>query len=253
MKLSKEFKLIAGFLLVLLVAVISSVYHIDFNKYLNNFNNDISNTSKTTKKMKVKFKSCIDGDTFKLEENNIVYTYRLLGINTKEDTNIKEEYGEEATKYTCNKLKEAKNIYVSYEKSSSHIDKYKRHLVWVFIDDKMLQEELLKEGLAEVKYIYTKLTYLDRLYKAQDIAIKNRLNIFSNYKEKKYKDNTYTVIFKNDNKIKEVTVKEGNRVSIINNPKSDTLFNGWMQDDSLFDMSNVITSDIILNASFDKR
>ena len=195
-QLSSEFKIIAGFLLVLLVAVISSVYHIDFNKYLNNFNSKISNDSKTTKKVKVELVSCIDGDTAKFKENNEIYTYRFLGINTKEYTNKKEKYGYEASVYTCDKLKRANDIYVSYEKSSSHIDKYDRHLVWVYIDDILLQEELLKNGLAEVKYVYTNLTYLDSLYKAQDEAIKKRLNIFENYEEQTYSDTTYTVIFK---------------------------------------------------------
>ena len=80
MKFSQTFKIIFGFLLVLFIAVISGVYHVDFNKYLKSANNVISNDSKTTKKIKVELVNCIDGDTVQFKENGNVYTYRFLGI-----------------------------------------------------------------------------------------------------------------------------------------------------------------------------
>ena len=45
MKFSNSFKVIFGFLSILLLAVISSVYHIDFNKFLNNVNDKLTNDS----------------------------------------------------------------------------------------------------------------------------------------------------------------------------------------------------------------
>jgi len=54
MKFSSSFKIIFGFLAVLLIAVISSVYHIDFNKFINSVNDNLTNDSSATKKDKSK-------------------------------------------------------------------------------------------------------------------------------------------------------------------------------------------------------
>ena len=251
MKFSSSFKIIFGFLAVLLIAVISSVYHIDFNKFINSVNDNLTNDSSATKKIKVSLINCIDGDTARFNEDGNTYTYRFLGINTPEVGDNPEEYGESARDFTCEKLKNADNIYISYEKTSSHTDKYDRHLVWVYVDDDLLQTLILKEGLAKVQYVYTKLTYLNKLYKAEDVAIKNRLGIYKKYKEDVYEDKTYTVIFKDGNKRNEVSVKAGSRVSIINNPACDILFSGWTVNGNLFDLSRPITNDIILEASYE--
>lgn len=254
MKLSTTFKIIFGFLLVLLVAVISSVYHIDFSNYLSNVNNKLANDSRETKKIKVDLVKCIDGDTAKFKENGKTYTYRFLGINTPEVINKIEPYGREASNYTCNKLMNAKNIYITYEKTSTHIDKYDRRLVWVYIDNVLLQEALVKKGYASVSYVYANLTHLSKLYKKEDIAKENKLGIYENYSEKTYNDKTYTVIFKNGNIKDEVNIKAGKKVNIINDPKLDGyLFVGWTLNGELFDLSKEITSDVILEASFVKN
>ncbi len=108
----------------------------------------------------------------------------------------------------------------------------------------------LEEGIAKVQYVYTKLTYLNKLYKAEDSAIKNKLRLYKNYKKGVYKDKICTVIFKNGNKRNEINVKAGKRVDIINNPKGDTLFSGWTINGNLFDLSKPIIYDIILDTSF---
>ena len=251
MKFSNSFKVIFGFLAVLLIAVISSVYHIDFNKFINSVNDNLTNDSSATDKIKVSLVNCIDGDTARFNEDGNTYTYRFLGINTPEVGDNSEEYGESARDFTCEKLKNADNIYISYEKTSSHTDKYDRHLVWVYVDDDLLQLLILKEGLAKVQYVYTKLTYLNKLYKAENSAIKNKLGLYKNYKKEVYEDTTYTVIFKDGNKRDEVSVKAGSRVSIINNPKGNKKFSGWTINGNLFDLSKPITNDIILEASYE--
>ena len=52
----------------------------------------------------------------------------------------------------------------------------------------------LEEGIAKVQYVYTKLTYLNKLYKAEDSAIKNKLRLYKNYKKGVYKDKIVTVL-----------------------------------------------------------
>ena len=76
MKFSSSFKVIFGFLAILLIAVISSVYHIDFTKFINNVNDSLTNDSSTTKKTKVSLVECIDGDTARFNEYGNINTYR---------------------------------------------------------------------------------------------------------------------------------------------------------------------------------
>lgn len=253
MKVSNSFKIIFGFLVVLLIGVIASVYEIDINKYLNNFNDNLSNNSKATEDITVELIKCIDGDTVKFKEDGKIHTYRFLGINTPETT-TNEKYSKEAKNYTCEKLTNAKKITIQYEDTSSHIDKYERRLVWVFVDGDLLQVSLLEQGLAKVSYVYTKLTYLKDLYKALKVAETNKLKLYSNYNSKTYADEDCTVIFDISGSRDEVTVKKGDIITLPNNPKKEGYtFNGWMNGDSLYDFSKPITDNLILYPSYTKN
>ncbi|MBP3765845.1 MAG: thermonuclease family protein [Bacilli bacterium] len=128
----------------------------------------------------VTLNKCVDGDTAWFNLNNKIIKTRFLGIDTPESTTKIEEYGKEASNYTCSKLKSSKKIEIEYDANSDKTDKYNRHLVWVFIDDKLLQSDILKEGLAEVKYIYGDYLYLDQLNEAEEYAKEHKLNIWSN-------------------------------------------------------------------------
>ena len=132
-------------------------------------------------KFEVDLYKCVDGDTawFTYDNNNI--KARFLAIDTPESTTKKEKYGYEASLFTCNKLKDASIIHLEYDKNSDKQDKYKRELVWVFVDDKLLQEQILKEGLGEVKYIYGDYKYLPILYKAEEKVKKEKINIWEDY------------------------------------------------------------------------
>ena len=130
-------------------------------------------------KYEVTLNKCVDGDTAWFNLDNEKIKARFLAIDTPESTNTIEPYGKEASNYTCNKLKNAKKIEIEYDENSDKFDKYDRHLVWVFIDDKLLQEDLVKEGLAEVKYIYGDYKYLDNLKLLEADAKLNKLNIWN--------------------------------------------------------------------------
>ena len=130
-------------------------------------------------KYTVTLNKCVDGDTAWFNLNNKVIKARFLAIDTPESTKEIEPYGKEASNYTCNMLKRADKIEIQYDPDSKKLDKYDRHLVWVFVDDKLLQEEIVKEGLAQVKYIYGDYLYLDELKNYEKIAKAKSLNIWS--------------------------------------------------------------------------
>ena len=132
-------------------------------------------------KEKVKFSKCVDGDTAKFEINNKVFTLRFLAVNTPETKSPKkgvEFYGKEASKYTCDRLEKAKTIEIEYDKNSDRSDRYGRKLGWVFLDDKLLQKDLVENGYAKVEYVYGKYKYLDELKELETIAKKEKIGLW---------------------------------------------------------------------------
>lgn len=128
----------------------------------------------------VYLEKCVDGDTAWFRIENSIIKARFLAIDTPESTNKIEPYGKEASKYTCNLLTKAKKIEIEYDPNSDKTDKYNRDLVWVFADNELLQEKIIENGLAEVKYIYGKYKYTSILEEKQRYAKENKLNIWSN-------------------------------------------------------------------------
>ena len=127
----------------------------------------------------VTLSKCVDGDTAWFYLNNEEIKTRFLAIDTPESTNKIEEYGKEASEFTCNKLKNAKKIEIEYDENSDKLDKYDRHLVWVFVDEELLQNLIIKEGLAKVDYLYGDYKYTSILQNSQIEAENNKLNIWS--------------------------------------------------------------------------
>ena len=130
-----------------------------------------------------KFKKCVDGDTAYLIIDGEEVKVRLLAIDTPETKHPKkgkESGGETASTYTCNRLKEANSIQIEYDEKSDLQDKYGRTLVWLYLDGKLLQSDLISNGYAEVNYIYGKYKYVDELCNIQREAINNNLGIWEN-------------------------------------------------------------------------
>lgn len=142
---------------------------------------------------KVAFSKCVDGDTIKVLIGNEEKTIRLIAIDTPESVSTSKEieyYGKEASNYTCNSITNAKKIELEYEKSKT--DKYGRMIAWVWIDDILLQDELIKGGYAEVAYLYGKYKYVDILKDHQAIAVSSKIGIWNEEKRKEYDIKTGT-------------------------------------------------------------
>ena len=133
-------------------------------------------------KINVELKTCIDGDTAIFLYNNEKIKARFLAIDTPE-TKYSEKgempLGSEASEYTCNKLKSAKKIELEYDDNSDKTDKYDRHLVWVWIDNKLLQKELVSIGYAKVTYLYNDYKYTDELQNEEKKAKEKELGIWN--------------------------------------------------------------------------
>ena len=144
-------------------------------------------------KINVSLEKCVDGDTaWFIKENEKIKT-RFLAIDTPESTTKVEEYGKEASKYTCSMLTNANIIEIEYDSNSDKTDKYNRHLVWVFVDGELLQRKIIEEGLAEIAYLYGDYKYTDILNIAQSEAKNKQLGLWSNKTEAN--NNTVAYIF----------------------------------------------------------
>ena len=133
-------------------------------------------------KKEVLFSSCIDGDTavFKMNKRNI--KVRFLAVDAPELKHFDTEeqpYAKEASNYTCKKLKNAKKIELEFDEKSKKKDKYNRYLAWVFIDDKLLQNELVKNGYVKVTYLYDDYKYIDVLKKSEKKAKQTKKGIYN--------------------------------------------------------------------------
>lgn len=250
-------------IVVLSIAIISSVFKIDIQSYIDELSASLSNTtdghietvkSSVSEKSSVTLEKCVDGDTATFNIDGESVKVRFLAIDTPESVHPYkdvEEYGKDAGEYTCKLLTEANQIEIEYEESMSTEDKYGRKLAWIWVDDELLQESLIEVGYAQVKYIYAKYTYLDKLYEAQNDAKANKVGIWYGYEEDTYEDKTYNVTFKVGNEKQTVQVREGEIVDMIDNPtKSGSLFKGWTYSGELYDLSKGVTRNITLKASF---
>ena len=130
----------------------------------------------------VTLSKCVDGDTAKFIINNKEEIVRFLAVDTpetKHPTKGEEPYGKEASNYTCNRLKEGNKIELEYDDNSTKTDKYNRYLAWIFVDDNLLQAELVKNGLAEVAYLYGDYKYTDLLKDYEQTAIATKVGMHS--------------------------------------------------------------------------
>lgn len=130
-----------------------------------------------------------DGDTFRVKVNGQEERIRLLMIDTPEMNYDKKDpmpYAEEAKSYTLNLLENASKIELLYD-VGPETDNYGRLLTYVFVDDVLLQELLLKEGYAAVRYINEPNNTLEKEFREiEENAKANKLNIWEheNYLQK---------------------------------------------------------------------
>lgn len=136
--------------------------------------------------VKAEYVSTNDGDTFRLKVNGKEKRVRLLMVDTPEmnyEENNPMPFAESAKDYTQKLLENASEIEVLSDVGNK-TDHYGRLLAYVFIDDVLLQELLLREGYAAVRYIDKPNNTLEEQFKEiEEIAKSNKINI---WKEENY-------------------------------------------------------------------
>lgn len=103
----------------------------------------------------VDFVSARDGDTIVVELNNHRVNVRYLIIDTPEmnyDTHQPDPFAEEAKEANINYLTQADQVYLEFD-VGPYTDNYDRALAYVYADEIFVNEALVEEGLATVRYL----------------------------------------------------------------------------------------------------
>lgn len=134
------------------------------------------------KAQNVDYVSINDGDTFTVRLDGEKKKVRLLMVDTPEMNYDKGEpmpYAEEAKQFTEKLLKEAKTIELLFD-VGPQTDKYDRLLAYIYIDGVLLQETLVDNGLAVMRYMNKPNISLEKeLFDVQARAEKDERNIWS--------------------------------------------------------------------------
>lgn len=122
---------------------------------------------------------CVDGDTIILAGGSRV---RLIGADTPEtvkpNTDV-QPFGPEASKFTKEAVaRNGNKVRISFD--GTQIDKYGRTLAMVWLGEELLNERLIREGLAkaQLQYSYSR-EMKDRFKAAEDAAKRERRGIWS--------------------------------------------------------------------------
>lgn len=139
------------------------------------------NSEQTSSGNEVTVDQHIDGDTTRFNYNGSSESFRYLIINTPEigrDGDQDDPYAQEAFERTQDLLDNADTITVEFDEEKQ--DHYDRYLAYVYADGEMVNETLVREGLASVDYVYEPNDkYEDLLRDAEDEAKNEGVGIWS--------------------------------------------------------------------------
>lgn len=175
LKLNKKTKLI---LLFIFGFVLVNVFDFDkkqVDQLINTINTEFGSYNQTTNREEALVLRVIDGDTIELIGGHKV---RYIGIDTPETKHPNkpvECYGEEA--YLKNKELVAGKM-VKLEKDVSETDRYGRLLRYVYVEGKMINKELVKQGYAKVVSYPPDVKYQDEFLKLEQQARLNKMGLW---------------------------------------------------------------------------
>lgn len=192
MKLTKkqQFLLVKLAILVLILIISGISFFSNNQKKIPNKSNasqtqvestvDFSGYNKS-KKYTLEVGKVADGDTFHVRLDGKEFKIRLLLIDTPEtakEGKAAQPFADQAKQRTEELLKKAKKVEGKFD-VGDYTDKYGRALMYVYLDEKLLQQTLVEESLARVGYAHPpNTTLLKDLQKVEDQTKKKKKNIW---------------------------------------------------------------------------
>lgn len=121
----------------------------------------------------------IDGDTIAVKDNGVRKLVRLIGIDSPETnhpTKPVQCYGKEAKEKLTEVLL---NKEISMEVDISNVDRYDRLLRYIYLEDQMINEQLVEEGYARAKTYEPDTKYQQKLQRAENVAKSEKVGLWS--------------------------------------------------------------------------
>lgn len=168
---------IATAIVLLLSIYIDDVNYNKLKAVIDNKNNVLGSQSVNTNEDNIKVVKITDGDTVVLENG---YKIRLIGIDAPElshNGNKAECYSNESTDKLSNLIL---NKYVKLEKDRTDEDRYKRKLRYIYLDNTLINEVMVKDGFAKSYPYPPDVKYQDQIELAQKSAKSNSIGMWSN-------------------------------------------------------------------------
>lgn len=125
-------------------------------------------------KKEVKLVNCETSTTSWYEVDGSIHIIRLLAYDPENG-----DLNNEIDEYACNILSNAQKIEIEYDVNALDKDKYNREMAFIYVDGKLLQEELIKKGYGQVNYVTAEYQYLTNLCEAQKSAIASKSGIWN--------------------------------------------------------------------------
>lgn len=126
-------------------------------------------------------KRVVDGDTIVLEKNGNTDTVRLIGVNTPETVDPRKPvqcFGREASSFVKSMLL-GKSVHLESDVSQDDRDKYGRLLRYVYLDDMLINEEIISSGFG-YEYTYDVPYQFQKEFKASEAyAREGRIGLWS--------------------------------------------------------------------------
>lgn len=189
--------------------------------------NDKDIKLKAVNLVKVKVLRVVDGDTFKCMIDGKEQTVRLIGVDTPESVNPKEEKntveGKIASEYTKRYL-ENRDVELEYDIQKT--DKYGRILAYVWNGDTLFNFKLIRDGIAKPMTIAPNVKYSEIIKNLEKKAVENNKGFFNKeYKEKDIldkitADRTKEELLKKDSETSKTTLEYDFSVTKYNSDNS---------------------------------
>ena len=183
MKLNKYKKklqsIILGIVILIICLVLDRVGLISIEE-LDAYRNTTSSENVLQDNNYYKVVRVVDGDTIVIDFNGVEEKLRLIGVDTPESVHPSEEKntkeGIKVSDYT-KKMLESKSVMVEFDVQER--DKYGRLLAYVYIDGRMYNKTLLKEGLAKVATYPPNVKYVEDFTALQKEARENKEGLWA--------------------------------------------------------------------------
>ena len=153
----------------------------EYERSLSTTSTILSESNEVNNESKFQVYKVIDGDTFYcVDEQNIEYKVRLIGVDTPEIRNYgkkqKGYYGKEAKDFLTDLLLN-KTVFLEFDLDK--YDQYNRMLAYVYLEDNtFVNAELVKNGFARIMTIQPNSKYADTFYKLQQEARENKTGLW---------------------------------------------------------------------------